>query len=169
MRRRKLDKLQVRERNDSLNKLHFSYYKDYLRSPLWKGIRRKVLERDGGKCKFCEEKATAVHHSSYDFDTMRGEKLIHLHSCCSHCHYGGHKHRRAEKPDNTGRCPRCNKKNLTEEEAKINKIGQKNQKTVCKICRGTIRLQYKKDNNVFEAPDYHDLPKYYHFHFNRSI
>lgn len=63
-----------------------SSYKEYLASPLWAEIRAKVLERDGGLCRICGDKAHAVHHSSYGKHTLSGRNLVSLFSVCSPCH-----------------------------------------------------------------------------------
>lgn len=164
-----LNKLQRRERLDSLNKLRFLNYYDYLNSELWKKIRKNVLKRDNHLCKFCNKKATQVHHTSYDYNTMKGDDLNHLYSCCGFCHKKGHRKKEASKPSKIRKCPRCNKQTLTYKEEQINIMGNLQQKTVCKYCRGTIRLQYKKDHDVVTAPKYKDLPNYYKWHIGKRV
>lgn len=61
-------------------------YKTYLRSKLWKHIRRNVLRRDRWVCQSCGEKATQVHHVRYDGRTMRGQDLDNLMALCDECH-----------------------------------------------------------------------------------
>jgi hypothetical protein len=85
-----ITKSQREERHDALFRLGFSDYKSYLQSDLWQDIRKKVMERDNRRCKFCNKKATHVHHEHYNFDTMSGKNLRYLHSVCKDCHENGH-------------------------------------------------------------------------------
>lgn len=63
----------------------FKNYKDYMRSDKWKVKRKKVLERDNYTCVSClEEKATQVHHITYD--NLGDEPLFNLVSVCGKCH-----------------------------------------------------------------------------------
>ena len=64
-------------RNDNLRALGFKSYAAYLRSPLWKAIRGRVIARDGGKCSRCFQKARRpqVHHRAYDPAMLRGDNL----------------------------------------------------------------------------------------------
>ena len=73
----------TRERNDSLSRLRFATYRDYLKSDLWRSIRDKLLP---ATCECCSEPATVVHHTSYALDVMKGENKIHLHPVCNSCH-----------------------------------------------------------------------------------
>lgn len=70
--------------------LGFKSYTGYLRSSLWKKIRRQVLERDQGLCLIClvdpPKKAQTVHHKFYSTDNMNGSSLAGLFSCCNGCH-----------------------------------------------------------------------------------
>lgn len=77
------------ERNRLLAAMGFPTYGAYLASELWRGIRARVLRRDGWACRFCpgpKNRATLVHHGSYDGPTLRGEKLSKLYACCKPCH-----------------------------------------------------------------------------------
>lgn len=169
MKKSKINRLQWRELTDCLTKLCFISYKEYLKSELWKTIKKKVINSNNGKCKYCDRKSTQVHHTSYDFDTMSGKNLRYLHPVCSACHKTGYKKQKAVKPTGECVCPRCHKNTLTTEESVLNKLGTKEQKTVCKYCVGSIKLKYKKDNHTFTSPKYFDLPKYYRWHFNKKI
>lgn len=62
-------------------------YCEYLQSPLWKKIRRRVLKRDRGICQLCQAKATEVHHRSYDTDVMLGKNDAGCISLCEKCHH----------------------------------------------------------------------------------
>lgn len=73
-------------RRISLERLGFKTYGDYLKSALWKGIRKRVLTRDKNKCKDCGDRAIQVHHEQYDPYTMAGKDLQHLRSVCDRCH-----------------------------------------------------------------------------------
>jgi len=72
-------------------------YEEYLRSPEWKAIRRKVLARDQHRCRAsgCERRATVVHHARYPHVLGR-EHLSWLYSLCAPCH--DEIHRRHRKP-----------------------------------------------------------------------
>jgi len=62
------------------------YRDDYLSGDLWKGIRGRVLERDGGRCVACGKPAQVVHHKSYDKDVLAGYRDDLLVSLCNPCH-----------------------------------------------------------------------------------
>lgn len=66
--------------------LGFSSYDNYLRSNLWRRIRKRVLARDGGTCLCCGEPAQHVHHTDYSIDVMSGECDAKLVSLCERCH-----------------------------------------------------------------------------------
>lgn len=72
--------------NQAFKHLGFSTHSEYLDSPLWKGIRTRVLIRDGNKCRVCLKNARHVHHRSYDYATMSGRNLGRLVSICDSCH-----------------------------------------------------------------------------------
>lgn len=77
------------DRNKILATMGFPTYAAYLASELWKGIRARVLRRDGYACRFCvgtKARAIQVHHGAYDGPTLRGEKLGRLYSSCATCH-----------------------------------------------------------------------------------
>ena len=61
-------------------------YSKYLKSRRWQKIRRRVLGRDGGKCRSCGGRATEVHHGNYDPATMQGDRIDRLYSLCRDCH-----------------------------------------------------------------------------------
>lgn len=84
-------------RDDNLARLGFDSYKKYLRSELWKAIRKTVMERDHYRCQYCGRRANSVHHRAYDPKTLTGECLHALSSICSGCH------RRIEEPENLRR------------------------------------------------------------------
>jgi hypothetical protein len=77
-------------RNETLKRMGFNSYREYLESPLWKSIRAKVLARDRCKCLKCGQEAREVHHKSYERGVLLGwaSKRRHLISLCRACHEG---------------------------------------------------------------------------------
>lgn len=78
-------------RQKVLKQLGFATYGDYLASPLWKGIRIRVLARARYACQICSKpgryhRAVEIHHQSYDLDTMQGTTLDYLVALCHRCH-----------------------------------------------------------------------------------
>ena len=59
-------------------------YAEYLASDHWKSIRTQVLQWWGNKCCLCKEKATEVHHNSYERSGR--EDLTDLVAVCRVCH-----------------------------------------------------------------------------------
>jgi 5-methylcytosine-specific restriction endonuclease McrA len=82
----KLSGNQYRRRAANLRRLGFASYAEYLASDLWAGIRRRVLDRDGFKCKRCGGRATQVHHKKYVTKALTGDTLGLLVSLCGPCH-----------------------------------------------------------------------------------
>ncbi len=77
-----------KERDKVLKKMGFSTYKDYLKSELWSGIRKRVLERDRNHCRFCKNrKATTAHHKRYFWNDLNGITIKRIISVCHRCHY----------------------------------------------------------------------------------
>ncbi len=75
-----------RIRAKSLREMGFPTNMHYLRSNLWKRIRRNILYRDK-LCRVCDTaKSTQVHHLSYDIATMRGRDRKNLIGICGGCH-----------------------------------------------------------------------------------
>jgi hypothetical protein len=72
-------------REKSLMSLGFRTYREYLASPLWRTIRLEILKRDKFRCR-CGDRATQVHHTSYSFYVMRGDRPGRLISVCDKCH-----------------------------------------------------------------------------------
>lgn len=79
--------IDYRARNAALRTLGFENYAEYLESKLWKSIRERVLERDKHRCRFCNLRATSVHHSSYAKEVLLGLELRWLAAICSSCHH----------------------------------------------------------------------------------
>ncbi len=61
-------------------------YNAYLKTPLWKGIKGKVLAKAGRKCACCSRRATEVHHRDYRPRVLTGEDLSPLVPVCRPCH-----------------------------------------------------------------------------------
>lgn len=74
------------KRNETLLKMGFSSYKEYLKSDLWKVIRGRVLRRAKGKCEVCGGIATQVHHRTYQRSTLEGKWLDFMTAVCGTCH-----------------------------------------------------------------------------------
>lgn len=67
----------------------FRLYDEYLRTPRWKKVREKVLERAGGLCEGCREQPAAqVHHITYR--RVGFELLTDLAALCGGCHRKAH-------------------------------------------------------------------------------
>lgn len=139
--------MEYTERDESLAKLGFSNYGDYLQSKLWLGIRYRVLKRDRHICRMCEERAWQVHHQRYDLATMSGRDLRRLNSLCGNCHekleFDGATKRSAEEVRRlTG--PAC---------VKIPSfIAKKNTKPI-KVRKGTPLVQPIKKQRVNTSQD----------------
>ncbi len=69
-----------------MDKVQAADYADYLKSPLWRKIKRRVLKRDGETCRRCGGKATRVHHRSYTDEVLAGNDDEQLASICEGCH-----------------------------------------------------------------------------------
>jgi hypothetical protein len=61
-------------------------YPLYLKSPLWKALRKKVLKEAGHACAACTAKATQVHHRDYRPRVLAGDDLSALLPLCKDCH-----------------------------------------------------------------------------------
>jgi hypothetical protein len=73
-------------RDKILKDMGFHSYYSYLKSDLWKSIRKTVLDRDGYQCTCCGKQAECVHHVRYDSDTLSGRTIKWLKSLCNKCH-----------------------------------------------------------------------------------
>jgi hypothetical protein len=71
--------------------LGFNSYDDYLASPLWRGIRQRVYDLRGRVCLKCKKRpGTQIHHTDYELETMRGERIDTLEPICGECHQREH-------------------------------------------------------------------------------
>ena len=68
--------------------LGFKSYSDYLRSPLWSAIRKRVFKAKGRSCFLCGAFATQVHHQRYREDDLNGNSIRKLFPICGECHKG---------------------------------------------------------------------------------
>ena len=78
-----VDRTCYEEREAVLRYLSFKSYTQYLRSDLWKSIRKRFMV---GKCRVCcVRMANTLHHTSYDLETMQhgSQSLVPL---CRPCH-----------------------------------------------------------------------------------
>lgn len=75
-------------RNRELASMGYATYADYLASPLWATIRKRVFARSNA-CEFCGDRATQVHHSSYHRSVLDRSNLTQLHAVCRECHLYG--------------------------------------------------------------------------------
>jgi hypothetical protein len=73
------------ERNRALADLGFHTYRDYLASPMWSDLRKRVVF-ENVECVGCHEKATQSHHNWYCRDNLTGETLEGLEPVCRKCH-----------------------------------------------------------------------------------
>lgn len=77
---------EYRERDRVLRKIGYANYQTYLRSPLWASIRKRVLERDGYRCRNCKRPATSAHHKRYHHCELTGYTIKRIIAVCSGCH-----------------------------------------------------------------------------------
>ncbi len=72
---------------DIKRKQRRDYYRNvYLKSNDWRRKRYVVLKRDNGKCVYCGERATQVHHKRYAKKNIGKEPIKWLVSICKPCH-----------------------------------------------------------------------------------
>lgn len=74
------------KRNVRLRELGFASYADYLASDLWKSIRRRVFQRDNGRCYCCGGIASQAHHTNYKPGTLAGTSISGIRAICGTCH-----------------------------------------------------------------------------------
>lgn len=83
------------DRDESLKRLGFKSYREYIGSDFWKSIRSRVLKRSNGACERCgSRKVIQVHHRAYDIATLAGTNINSLSAVCRQCHC------EAEQPQN---------------------------------------------------------------------
>ena len=73
-----------------IKKREYTSYKEYLKSPEWRKIRKRILKRANYKCELCKvAKAYQVHHKHYK--NIFKEKDKDLLAVCGVCHQDKHK------------------------------------------------------------------------------
>ena len=72
----------------------WSGYSAYLRSPRWRRLRDRVLQRDRFTCQACLSRAaTQVHHLSYElYDRIGSSAAFECVAICEPCHHKIHPH-----------------------------------------------------------------------------
>ena len=73
------------QRSNNVQVLGFRSYEEYLASALWRSIKARVL-KTAAECLSCGARATALHHTAYDLDTLRGNSTSSLVPTCRRCH-----------------------------------------------------------------------------------
>jgi hypothetical protein len=73
-------------RDDWLRLMGFQSYREYLASPLWSEVRKRVFYFKGRICYLCGKAATQVHHTRYHKNDLSGRKLKFLFPICGECH-----------------------------------------------------------------------------------
>lgn len=72
-------------RNQEYSEKWWSWYGEYLKSPIWRERSSAVIERAGGVCEACgKNRATQAHHKTYEH--VGGEPLFELVAVCEECH-----------------------------------------------------------------------------------
>jgi len=62
-------------------------YQTYLETPLWRGIRRRVIADRGRYCEACgSRRKIQVHHSIYERYILEGKSTVGLVVVCEPCH-----------------------------------------------------------------------------------
>lgn len=70
----------------NLKLIGFKTYPKYLKSDLWRSVRKRVYAVKGDICSLCPEPATALHHNRYHIDDLSGKTMEHIHPICDTCH-----------------------------------------------------------------------------------
>lgn len=73
-------------RDAVLRRIGFKTYADYLRSGLWRKVRKKVYREKGDSCYLCGSWADALHHNRYHKNDLLGRKLKYIFPVCRYCH-----------------------------------------------------------------------------------
>lgn len=75
------------ERAANLRSIGFSSYREYLKSSLWRRVRKQVFAAQGTTCQGCHvDDCNTVHHIDYDIPTLLGKRLDKLMVICGRCH-----------------------------------------------------------------------------------
>jgi len=74
-------------------------FEEYMRSPEWESVRRKVIARDRGKCCGCGFPGRIVHHTCYrNWGKGNIEEVMDCLLLCSECHDKEHIHGKVAVP-----------------------------------------------------------------------
>lgn len=66
-------------------------YSEFLKSKYWAMVRKRVLQRDGNKCRICSNtKYLQVHHDTYKHHLKEHKHLGDLLTLCRECHKEHH-------------------------------------------------------------------------------
>jgi 5-methylcytosine-specific restriction endonuclease McrA len=83
-------RVRVSTENPNAFRVHFvpdiNAYNEYLKSPIWKEIRQRVLTAANFECAGCFDHATEVHHRDYRPRVLAGEDITPLVALCTECH-----------------------------------------------------------------------------------
>lgn len=74
------------QRDFVLRSMGFPTYAAYLASPLWAGIRQRVLRLRNYRCEMCDNRAELVHHNLYRREELIGQSLRGMKALCHACH-----------------------------------------------------------------------------------
>ncbi len=61
-------------------------YRDYLRTDVWKRLRREALDRDGRRCRLCNAAGNLQVHHRYYPEVLGTETTDALTTLCRRCH-----------------------------------------------------------------------------------
>ena len=113
----------VRKRDDSAFLVPFATevdgYPAYLKSEVWKAIRKRVLKAASRKCAGCGGKATQVHHRDYRPSVLRGDNGAPLVALCKTCHDAVHA---GDKNKSWQACERDLHRLVAEQEVRAGKV-----------------------------------------------
>lgn len=129
---------EYRYRDASLLKMGYPDYSTYLKSPLWRKIRKRVLTRWCiCQVRDCTSRATQCHHEQYTWENLKGQSLNYLMAVCAPCHQWleftaeGEKRNPAEVARLSERWRFCKSCGLTRPSDRWNK-----KKDICRGCSG---------------------------------
>lgn len=74
------------QRNRVLRSMGIKNYRAYLHSLIWREIRKRVRERDHGRCRICGTNGMAAHHTDYSFEALVGWNIDGIYWVCENCH-----------------------------------------------------------------------------------
>lgn len=138
-------------RDEYLKLLGFRSYADYLNSPLWKKIRKRVLRRSKHRCEVCGGVAKQVHHRSYTNQTLLGRRDDFLVAVCGDCHVaaefdGDRKVSLSEANSRMNAAAKANGRRLTGLCGICRKNPTKKNKTICGQCRADQKKAESETN-----------------------